>query len=157
MYGNWLKRCGDWEFSYRLCQRNVKIYFNPDLEAKIFCRSDFKTLFVQQFKTGFWKAKIWIKYPKSILFRQIIPIIYVLWLFSLPLFLIIKNKVLIVIWLLIFLLYIGGILINIRKEEADRFLKAFVFPIIHVGYGTGSLIGLVYWLHSFLKSRRLQN
>lgn len=152
-YDDSLGRSGDWEFNYRICANGYNMFFNPELVIKVFSRAGFKSSFIQQFRTGFWKVKIWAKHPKSLLPRHIIPSIFVLWLISIPFSFFVFEQPLIIIWLSPLILYIAVTLLSTKKaiiENVKWYLVLPAFPIIHVAYGSGFLTGLFRWWKCFL-------
>lgn len=150
-YDESLKRSGDWEFNYRVCANGFNMYFDPELRIKVFTRADYKSIFIQQFRTGFWKVKIWAKHPRSLLLRHVIPSLFVLWLL-LILFVLFFNKIILTVWLLPLLLYIFALMINAikaYKEDVRWYYVMLTFPVIHIAYGLGFIAGLFRWWKCF--------
>jgi glycosyltransferase involved in cell wall biosynthesis len=152
-YDESLKRSGDWEFNYRVCANGFNMYFSPELRIKVFTRADYKSIFLQQFRTGFWKVKIWAKHPRSLLLRHIVPSIFVLWLLFIP-FSFFFHKIIMLILLFPLLLYIIALIVNARralKEDAKWYFIILTFPIIHIAYGLGFITGIFRWWKFFKK------
>lgn len=155
-----VERSGDWEFNYRVYTSGFYMYFDPEIRVKVSTRTDYKSIFIQQFRTGFWKIKVWAKQPGSILPRHVIPSIFVLWLISIPLILFLK-KALLNIWLFPLLLYMIALAIStikaVRNENVKWYFVVLTFPIIHVAYGLGFITGLFRWwkflVRGLIKSR----
>ncbi len=153
LYDDSLGRSGDWEFNYRICANGYNMLFDPKLVVRVFSRAGFRSSFIQMFRTGFWKVRIWAKHPASLLPRHIIPSIFVLWLLSIPFSFLFLSKPLITIWLCPLILYFAATLLNAKKamvEDVKWYLVLPAFPIIHVAYGSGFLVGLFRWWKSFL-------
>jgi len=142
-----IKRSGDWEFNYRVCKSGFNMYFDPELKIKVFSRSDYKSLFTQQFRTGFWKIKIWTKHRKSLLPRHIVPPLFVLYLLFYigALFFGIANSIILLFPLLLYFLGIVLSTIITLKEKVKCYYVLPTFPVLHIAYGLGFFFGLFRW------------
>ncbi|MCD6163370.1 MAG: glycosyltransferase [candidate division Zixibacteria bacterium] len=147
-------RSGDWEFNYRVCSYGYNMFFNPELVVKVFTRANYKSIFIQQFRTSFWKVRIWAKHPRSLLPRHIIPALSVLWLILVPIIFSL-NKPILSVWILSLLLYLLMAIysaIKASKEDAKWYYVMPTFPIIHIAYGLGFITGMLRWSKYLLKS-----
>jgi len=153
-YDDSLGRSGDWEFNYRICANGFNMVFNPDLTVKVFSRAGYLSTFRQMFRTGFWKVKIWIKHPKSLLPRHIVPSFFMLWLISLIPVLMLAGTSLKIVWILPIFLYLFAVLWSLRsamREKVKWYLVMPTYPVVHMAYGTGFLVGLVRWGIGYFK------
>ncbi len=142
-----LVRNQDIEFNLRLKRAGGKIILFPDIELTYYSRSTFKELWKNNFGNGFWVvigAKF-AKIPFSL--RHLVPLIFLL---SLVLGAAISFASVLVgtfLLLMILLYFVTVIWYSISICMATGKWKVFfasvlAFPILHVSYGVGSLVGL---------------
>ncbi len=147
-YNNEIVRSSDWEFNYRSRRNGYRLYITPRMKAYLHTRSIYNGLFLQQFKTGFWKAKVWELQPGSLLPRHAIPSIFVGWcLLSLTFYFL--NRQLFLVFVIPVFIYISIVIYSSfvarKAEAAGFFLIAATYPVIHFGYGLGFLFGFFRW------------
>ena len=143
-----LIRNQDLEFNLRLKKAGGKILLVPDIITYYYPKSNFKDFFIHNFKDGFW-----VIYPlkfkiKGFSWRHLIPIIFVFSLIMLSILSIFS-----LFFLYLFLLEIGlYFLTNIyfttkitldQKNLRYFFILPFIFANRHIGYGLGSIFGLI--------------
>jgi len=128
----------DDEFHYRLNKMGYKILMTPDMYATYFVRDNYTKLFKQYFKYGLYKPLVLKKVQGSMRLRHLIPAAFVAYLLMLPLSLLTS------IWLLPLFFYLCIIVIlslRISQDWKVKFLCIPVFPVLHISYGSGFLIG----------------
>ncbi len=67
----------DYEYNVRLKRAGGMIYFDPEIRSTYYARPDFVSLAKQYARYGFWKARMLLRYPASIRWRQVIPPVFV--------------------------------------------------------------------------------
>jgi len=126
-----LKRSQDMEFNLRLRKASGKILLAPDIVSYYYPKSNLKDFFFHNIEDG-----IWVIYPLKFVkmlfkLRHYIPLIFVL---TLPLS----------IWLYILVSLFFSAQIAFREKDIRYF---FVMPVVfatrHIGYGLGSVWGLI--------------
>jgi glycosyltransferase involved in cell wall biosynthesis len=141
-----LVRNQDDEYNYRLRRAGKKLLLAPDLRSRYYSRADLASLWRQYFQYGYWKVRVMRKHPLQMRARQVGP----------PLFV-----VALVLgaatapwsgWGLLWLAGAGGlyllasILASATAGRAvpvrSRALLPLIFAVLHVGYGSGFLVGL---------------
>ena len=154
-----LVRDQDDEFNYRLRAAGGKILLSPKIKSEYTVRGTPSSLWRQYFQYGFWKIRVLQKHPRQMSLRHFIPALFVL-----------ASLVSSAVWFLfspigIYLVVgiIGSYLLaNLSASVWSVFAKGarstpyplslipyfllllpLVFAILHVGYGTGFLVGLV--------------
>jgi glycosyltransferase involved in cell wall biosynthesis len=140
-------RSGDWEFNYRAWVAGFKMYINPAMKSQLYVRSNFRRTFLQQFITGFWKIRVWEIHPRSLLLRHMIPPLFVLWLLASPFF-IFFGWTIFFLWLFPSLIYLMLSIFSAFKvsdREHKWHLIILSYPVIHLAYGMGFLVGLLSW------------
>ena len=154
-----LVRDQDDEFNYRLRANGGRILLCPEIKSKYVARGTARSLWRQYFQYGFWKVRVLQKHPRQMSLRHFIPALFVL-----------ASLLSLAVWFLfppigIYLVVgiIGSyILANLSASVWSVFAKGarstpyplslipyfllllpLIFAILHVGYGTGFLVGLV--------------
>ena len=141
-----LVRNQDDEYNFRIRKLGGRIMLSPEIRARYYSRSTFRSLWRQYFQYGYWKVRVLQLHPFQMSLRQFVPAAFVV---SLALCL-----------LLTFIFDIGKLLLlgvaasyvlaNIaasayltigRNIRALPFLP-IGFGIIHISYGLGFLTGL---------------
>jgi len=142
-----LVRNQDDEFNYRLRKAGGNIFITPQIKSFYFSRANFKKLFIQYFRYGFWKTRVFQKHPGMMRLRQFVPGIFVLALmfsavfaFYYPVWLLLFTSI--IISYIVFSLYFSFSIA--RKEGWKHFsILPVVFAILHFSYGLGFLAGCV--------------
>ncbi|EKQ55556.1 MULTISPECIES: glycosyltransferase family 2 protein [unclassified Clostridium] len=142
-----LVRNQDDELNYRVVKSGAKILLSPKIKSTYFGRGDLKKLWKQYFQYGFWKVRVIQKHKKPAALRHLIPMLFVLFLAvggTLSIF----SKFIRIPYLLILALYVIMDLIFSAKISAAKkmgYFKylIFTFPILHISYGLGFLLGIV--------------
>lgn len=136
-----LKRNQDDEFHYRARSLGFKIYQSPQIKLYYYPRNTFKGLFKQYFEYGLYKPMVLKKVKTGLSLRHLIPSCLVLYFLS-----IIPALFLgLYLWLLFLGLYIfidAIFCIKSHKSLSIKITLFFIYPAIHIGYGTGFLLGL---------------
>ena len=146
-YDENIKRSGDWEFNYRVNANGHLMYFDPRLIVYVYTRANYKSLFVQQFRTGFWKIRVWLKHRKAILPRHFIPAFFVIWLFLVPFISMVSKtaQLIAVTPLLPYILAAIYSTIKVPKDKTKWYYVLLTFPVLHIAYGLGFITGIFRW------------
>ena len=143
-----LVRNQDDEFNGRMINNGMKIMLIPNVVVKYFARNSFSNLFKMYYQYGLFKPLTVKKLGKIPTVRQLIPLMFVLFLFG--------GAVISIFFKPIFYLYGIGLflysslllLISIRQSLTKKML-AMIFPLIfsffilHFSYGLGYIKGLI--------------
>lgn len=144
-----LIRTQDLEFNFRLRKSGGRILLCPDIVAYYFIRSDIRSFCRYNFINSFW-----VTYPRRFLpympvsWRHLVPLLFVI---SLTLALLLSLLSSFFFWL--FLSIVGVYLLSNlifsfiiafrEKNIGYMFVVPVLFALLHVGYGLGSLWGLI--------------
>lgn len=144
-----LTRNQDDEFNARIIKFGKKIYLDPSLKIKYFCRSNFSDLAKMFYQYGLFKPLGAFKVKRLYTFRQIVPI-SILFLFMILLsFSFLDNKYLIILIFFIVTYLLISLLESLRIMTLKKFsLKGIFFLmssffIMHSSYALGYLKGLI--------------
>lgn len=143
-----LIRNQDDDFNFRVTSAGGKIYYDNDISLKYYVRGNFKGLWRQFFQYGYWKVYVNKKHKAITTMRQLVPPMFVLYLFlvllspfySVTLFLVISVPLFIYIDISLFYSLISA-------KTIKQFFQIFVtYPILHISYGLGYLKGMLEFL-----------
>ena len=130
----------DDEFHYRVNSMGYKIMMIPEMSATYFVRDSYIKLLKQYFRYGLYKPMVLKKVKGAIRYRHVIPTLFVIYLLSLPL------AAISLLWLapLLFYFILSAIIaFKCNDNLPVKLLCLPVFPILHIGYGAGFLLGLL--------------
>jgi succinoglycan biosynthesis protein ExoA len=157
--------CEDVEFNYRVETAGFKTYTSPSLAIKYYPRENLKGLFKQMERYGLGRFKFIRKHPEVLNLDMLIPPAFVVgWFFLLfisLLFFTFSSHIIKAIFLILFVIYAGYLLmilgesfiISIRKGL--RFFKylPLIFFAIHFGLGYGFMKQMVHSIFSISRMR----
>jgi succinoglycan biosynthesis protein ExoA len=146
-YDEELVRNQDDEYNYRLRKMGARLLLAAEVRSRYYSRSSIASVFRQYFQYGFWKVRVLQKHPRQMSPRQFVPPVFVAalggatFLVATPLG-----------WLPLATVLPAYGLANIVATQrvasgkhlgGQALLMPIVFAALHIGYGTGFLIGLV--------------
>jgi glycosyltransferase involved in cell wall biosynthesis len=159
-----LERGQDMEFNLRLKKAGLRTLLIPEIVSYYYPRSDFKSFLKRSYKNGIW-AILPFKFTSimPVSWRHLVPLVFVS---SVIIFGVLSSFFRAFFWP--FLLIIGlyslcsiyfSAKISIKKRELKYlFILPIIFGSLHIGYGLGSLWGLLkvaiskkYWENRFKK------
>ena len=154
-----LVRNQDDELNFRVEKSGAKILLSPKIKSTYYSRGDFKKLWRQYYQYGFWKVRVIQKHKRPASIRHLIPLLFVLFLalggastFIAPIF---KYGYFIILGLYLLLDLMFSF--KISKKKSMKYFKYLVpsFPILHISYGLGFIVGIVNFY--VVKSSSLEN
>ena len=154
-----LTRNQDDEFNFRVTQAGGKIYFEHEISLKYYVRGTFKGLKRQFFQYGYWKVYVNKKHKAVTTLRQLLPPLFVLYLFTIPLSLLFGSLGS-VVYTIPLVLYAGLLILFSVKgaRTAIEFFKLIrTYIILHVQYGLGYVLGVIHFLFLNRKPSGNQN
>jgi GT2 family glycosyltransferase len=146
-----LIRNQDDDFNFRVTQAGGKIFYDNDISLKYYVRGNFKGLWKQFFQYGYWKVYVNKKHKAVTTLRQLVPPIFVLYLFLFAIIGLLTCN-------LNFLTFLGLPLVlytlmaiyfgakAVKENNVSFFEVVKTFPILHISYGLGYLKGIVHFL-----------
>jgi len=140
-----LIRNQDDEFNYRLLKNGFTIYLYRKIRSKYYVRASFDKLFKQYEQYGYWKVYVNKKHRAVTTLRQVIPLLFVLFLFTGAL-LSFFHMLLFKIFLLGVFLYAALSVYSAFKQSGNSkqvFSIVKSFFILHFSYGLGYLKGII--------------
>jgi len=150
LYDEELVRNQDDEYNYRIREAGGRILLAEDVKSEYYSRGSLKKLWKQYFQYGYWKVRVLQKHPRQMSLRQFVPPAFVLAL-VLTLFLTFLIpwgwKALLLLLAIYILTDLSASVITARSQDIKTYLLLpIAFPIIHLSYGLGFLVGLFkFW------------
>lgn len=151
-----LSRTEDNEMHYRMKRAGYKFLLSPDVLSYHCARNTFKGMVKQKYGNGKWIGITMYFCPKCFSIYHFVPFFFVMALlvcgilaiFKLPIFL----MILLGLYALFNLINLFIIIIN-NKFHIEYLLLPFIFFILHMAYGIGTIVGLVKGPFKRIKSR----
>lgn len=142
-----LVRNQDDELNYRLRDLGGRILLSPDIKSRYFVRSTPYSLFRQYSQYGYWKVRVMQKHPAQMRPRHFAPVALVLTLLgiavSAPFSHLARRALASLIAAYVFADVTTSGAIALRAKPGGARWLPVVFPLLHFGYGSGFLWGLV--------------
>jgi GT2 family glycosyltransferase len=140
-----LIRNQDDEFNFRLIKYGFKIYLFRQIRSKYYVRASFKKLYKQYFQYGYWKVYVNKKHQTITTIRQIVPLLFVLYLFGGTLLSIFHPIILRAYLIVLCLYFFAGFYSASRQSNKVSDILNIVkcFFILHFSYGFGYLLGII--------------
>lgn len=144
-YDERLVRNQDNEMNFRIRKNGGKIYLSNEIHLSYYCRDSLKGITEMAEKNGMWNI-ITIKLcPGSMGVRHFIPLLFVISVFGFSIFGIVHP----IFWMLLgadlTLYMLLDILFSVKQATnvKEFFTLIILFPVFHITYGFGSIIGVV--------------
>ncbi len=149
-YDEELVRNQDDEYNYRIRELGGQLLLDPSLGSRYFARGSLRKLWKQYFQYGYWKVRVLQKHPRQMSPRQFAPVVLVLALIAAAVFGLVFPPALPIL-AVVPLAYLAGVLVaSLMVSAREGFAMAPILPAafagLHLGYGTGFLMGLVRFL-----------
>lgn len=148
-----LARNEDNEINFRIRKNGGKIFLSNEIIFTYFCRESFSEIAKMAYGNGYWTVIAAEKIPGSMGLRHFIPLFFTIGLIGIPIAYF-MSKILGYLGLIILSVYF---LIDFifSMKLASKFHQFFIlltlFPLFHVSYGIGSMIGII----ELIKNKKL--
>lgn len=146
LYDERLTRNQDNEMNYRIRANGGKIYLSNNIKLAYYSRDTIKGILKMAFQNGKWNVITMRLCPGSMGIRHFVPLVFLLSLILMP---ILSFLIPIFRWafLVEIILYMTLNVLSSLQSQSDRYknhflLKLIIFPLFHVCYGAGSLVGI---------------
>lgn len=144
LYDERLTRNQDSELNYRIIQNGGKIFLSREIHLAYYCRDTVKELVRMATMNGKWNIITSKLCPGSMRLRHFIPCLFVLSLIGLPFLGLFWSPFwwLLVVELLIYLVLDVMFSVKASTVIGDFFKLIGLFPLFHISYGWGSIVGI---------------
>ena len=140
-----LIRNQDDEFNFRVTKAGFKIYLNHDIKCKYFVRASFQKLFKQYYQYGYWKVFVNKKHQTITTGRQLIPLLFIIYLLSFIASAFISSLLFSVLSVFLGFYLVLAFSVAFQKKSST-FINVLnivrTFFILHTSYGLGYLKGI---------------
>lgn len=158
-YDERLVRNQDNEMNFRIRKNGGKIYLANDIKLSYYCRDSVKGIAQMANKNGMWNVITMKLCPGSMGIRHFIPLAFVASVVGLALLGILYY----IFWLALaaeLLLYLAlDVAFSIKQAGSFKEMLALLmlFPIFHVAYGCGSIVGITKLLSKKYRNKDYKN
>ncbi len=154
-----LGRTEDNEFHYRIRQAGYKLCCCPDIISYQHSRNNLRGMIRQKFSNGKWIGLTVSECPGCLSYFHFAPFAFVMMIILLGIVALLGFPVLLYTLLLIYGMFdiVNAVGCCTTKNIQPQFaLLPFIFPILHISYGIGTIVGLLQipaWRRKLRKSR----
>jgi glycosyltransferase involved in cell wall biosynthesis len=144
-YDERLTRNQDNEMNYRIRKNCGKIYMAEDIRFTYYCRDSIKGIVNMAINNGKWNIITMKLCPGSMGLRHFIPLLFLLSLIIMPILIFFLPALSYLFIGEVGLYIILDIFFSIKLSREIKYIPLLMvlFPIFHLSYGIGSLVGLV--------------
>ena len=156
-----LVRTEDNEIHYRMKKAGFKICFNPEIISYQHTRNNLKGMIKQKYGNGRWIGLTLSVAPKCLSYYHFVPFLFVVALIFCSIFALLGFPLLIEILLLLYSMFdfVNTVsCFTMRDIKPHFFLLPLLFPIMHLAYGFGTVVGVFqipFWKRK-LKKKELE-
>lgn len=153
-YDERLVRNQDNEMNFRIRKNGGKIYLSNDIHLSYYCRDSIRGISKMAIKNGMWNIITMKLCPGAMGLRHFIPFLFVCSVLLLGILGLIHP----IFWMMLgaeLLLYFSlDIFFSARQASSikELFIMIMLFPIFHIAYGIGSMIGITKLFSKEFKS-----
>ncbi len=138
----------DYEFNVRIRQEGGLIWFDPKIRTTYIARSNLRELVRQYWRYGYWKARMIMRYPRTLRWRQLLPPTFVLSIIILLLVGILSHHAWILLAFEIGVYLVVLLLVGIIRSSQKKYCGfALGLPLaiiaMHLAWGTAFLYSLI--------------
>ena len=145
-YDERLVRTEDNDYFYRVREAGYRIRFDESIRSTQYARSTLRRMVHQKYANGYWIGRTLHVSPRCVSYFHLVPAVFVLALLLGALVGAICSWIPLVVLVALYLaadLAVSAIaVIGSRKRSAHMALLPAIFPLIHVPYGVGTLLGV---------------
>ena len=157
LYNEEFVRNQDDEYNYRLRKSGARIVLAKDMPARYYSRATYGKLWRQYFQYGYWKVRVLQKHPKQMSARQFVPLLFVLSLLITALGAMALPQVGLPALAAVLGSYVAAnalatVLTARRFNLRSPLRLPLAFALLHLGYGSGFLVGLARFAGSWTGS-----
>lgn len=158
-YDERLVRNQDNEMNFRIRKNGGKIYLSNDIHLSYYCRDSIKGISAMARKNGMWNIITMKLCPGSMGLRHFIPFAFVLSIIGLAILSFVHSLFAVLLCAEISLYLLLDIVFSIKQAETIKefFTLTVLFPIFHVAYGFGSMIGITKLFSKEFKQGSYEN
>ncbi len=150
-----LVRNQDIEFNHRVRKYGWRLLLAPDMGCRYYTRTTMIDFILQNYGNGYWNILTFAQHPGSLSCRHFVPLGFVLGLLMASIAALLLPWGWLLLTGIIVLYSTGAVFVSATQSVIERqirlLLLAFVFPLLHISYGLGSLAGVGKWIWSVIQ------
>ena len=157
-YDTRLARTEDNDMSERISKAGYKLHYDPEIVSYQHTRSTLKGMLRQKYLNGFWIGRTMGINPHCFSVYHFVPFVFVLGILLTSILAVCGHPMLaVLIWSAYVLLILACTVTELIKSDFSiaKLLLPFVFLLLHVSYGVGTLVGLIdmpFWVKKVKKA-----
>jgi glycosyltransferase involved in cell wall biosynthesis len=143
-----LVRNQDNEMNYRIRKNGGLLYLASDITFSYYCRDSVSGILKMGILNGKWNIYTEKICPHTMGLRHFVPFLFVLSLVLMPCILFFWTPIIyfMILELFLYLMLDVHYSFKARKKSINGCVLVFLFPLFHISYGLGSLIGIMLLL-----------
>lgn len=141
-----LGRTEDNEFHYRIRKAGYKLACCPDIISYQHSRNNLKTMIKQKYSNGRWIGLTVSVCPGCISYFHFVPFVFVLMIIACAILALFGAPVFMYIFLVLYGMFDAVNTVacfTMKNIQPQFFLLPLIFPLLHVAYGIGTIVGLL--------------
>ena len=152
-----LTRTEDNEIHYRMQKAGFKLCFNPEIISYQHTRSSLKGMIKQKYANGKWIGLTTSVSPRCLSYYHFVPFLFVCALIFCSIFYLCGFPLLFEVLILLYSMFdfVNTVsCFTMREIQPQFFLLPLLFPLLHITYGVGTIVGIVlipFWKRSLKK------
>lgn len=155
-----LARTEDNEIHYRMQKAGFKLCFNPEIISYQHTRSSLKSMIKQKYGNGKWIGLTLSVSPKCLSYYHFVPFLFVMSVLICSVIAVFGYPLLLEILLLLYSMFdfVNTVsCFTMREIQPHFFLLPFLFPLMHIAYGIGTVVGICkipFWKNKLKKQKQ---
>lgn len=151
LFNEQLGRTEDNEMHYRIRAAGYRLCFDSNIKSYQYTRSTLKKMIKQKYGNGYWVALTVKVCPKCLSIYHFVPFLFLIGIVVTSILAILEKPFLaIAMWSVYAMAAISMSILSVRKQHKciQQIILPFLFLILHLSYGVGSLVGflkLPFW------------
>lgn len=143
-----LIRNQDDDFNFRVIRAGGKIWYEHAISLKYYVRANYKGLWRQFYQYGYWKVYVNRKHGAVTTLRQLVPPLFVCYLILAAASLCFNGWIKVVAFVPAVLYAMLASLVAFQRSDRSKDVFGIMrtFPILHISYGLGYLVGIFRFL-----------
>lgn len=160
LYNERLVRTEDNEIHYRMKKAGFKLCFNPEIISYQHTRNNLKGMIKQKYGNGKWIGLTLAESPKCLSYYHFVPFLFVVSLVFCSIIAVLGFPLLLEILLLLYSMFdfVNTVsCFTMRDIKPHFFLLPLLFPMIHLVYGFGTIVGILqipFWKKKLKKENK---
>lgn len=141
-----LARTEDNEIHYRMQKAGFKLCFNPEIISYQHTRNSLKKMVKQKYGNGKWIGLTISESPKCLSYYHFVPFLFVMGLLGSTVIALLGYPLLLEILVLLYSMFdfVNTVsCFTMRDIQPQFFLLPVLFPLMHIAYGIGTVVGIL--------------